>query len=233
MRPWTTLDRVVTPDGELELRRRGEADFLLALDGRVLMQSTARRSEEALGARTAEAVAARRAPRVLVGGLGMGITLRAALERLPPDARVGVVELHARVVAWCRGPLAALSGDALADPRVGVEVGDVADAIARTARAGGAERLDAIVLDLYEGPHARTQPERDPFYGRRALERSRAALRPGGVLAVWGEAPDRGFERRLVAAGFRVARARPGRGGRRHAVVLAFAGEPRGAPRRR
>lgn len=225
-RPWVALERVATPRGELELRRRGAADYLITLAGRVVMTSAARRSEEMLGARAAEALEGRRAPRVLLGGLGMGFTLRAALDRLPVDARVHVAELNREVIAWCRGPLAPLTAGALSDPRVEVAAQDVVDLIAHAAlvaRRGGAARLDAIVLDLYEGPRTGSGAARDPVYGERALARARAALAPGGVLAVWGEAPDRGFERRLASAGFRVARQRAGRGGRRHAVYLALA----------
>jgi spermidine synthase len=212
--PWRTLERVETRDGVLELRRRGEDDFLICLDGRILMNSRASRSERALAEHACAALAGRAAPRVLIGGLGMGLTLRAALDALPPGARVRVVELNPEIVAWCRGPLAALHGAVLDDPRVALDTGDVARAIA-TARG-----LDAIVLDLYEGPHART-PRGDPFYGPAAIARARAALAPGGVLAVWSEDPDAAFEARLRKARLEVSRHRPGRGGRRHAVTLA------------
>ena len=117
----------------------------------------------------------------------MGFTLRAALDLLPPDARVVVVDLNPVVVDWCRGPLAALTGDALADRRVTVRVDDVARVIAGSDPGA----WDAIVLDLYEGPHQATNRPGDPLYGTRALERSRPTLRPGGVLAIWSEEPDR------------------------------------------
>jgi spermidine synthase len=158
---------------------------------------------------------------VLVGGLGMGFTLRAALDALPAAARVTVAELNADVVAWCRGPLAAATDAAIADPRVEVVVGDVARLIA--AAAPGA--FDAIVLDLYEGPNAATQDAKDPFYGTTALARSRAALAPGGVLAVWSEDPDAAFARRFGGAGFEVTTHRSGRGGgRTHVVYLGVRG---------
>jgi hypothetical protein len=229
-RRWETLDRVATAEGTLELRRRGADDFLITVGGRVLMTSQAHRSEDALARRACAALGARASlapqagraddsrargrPRVLVGGLGMGYTLRAALDALPAAAAVTVVEINPRVVDWCRGPLAALSGGALDDRRVTVEVGDVADAIA------AARGLDALVLDLYEGPHAATQGPADPLYGTAALGRTARALAPGGVFAVWSEEADRAFEQRLRSAGFSVDKQRLS-GGRAHVIYLA------------
>ena len=219
-RPWQTLEAVETPEGRIELRRRGESEFVIAVGGRVLMNSAAHRTEAAAAELACREVAGRRRPRVLIGGLGMAFTLRAALDSLPRDARVVVAEIDPTVVAWCRGPLAPLTGRAVDDPRVEIALADVAERIAGAAR-GGSPPWDAVVLDLYEGPRAATQGEDDPFYGRGALARTRAALAPGGVFAVWSEDPDTAFERRLRAAGFRVERRRPGRGGPRHAVYLA------------
>jgi spermidine synthase len=159
---------------------------------------------------------------VLIGGLGMACTLRAALDALPAGAAVVVAELHETIVRWCRGPLAGLSGGAVDDPRVEVRVGDVAEAI-RAAAAPSGPRFDAVMLDLYEGPYPAAQPTAHPHYGPAALARTRAALAPGGVFAVWSEEPDARFERALAAAGFAVRRERPGRGGRRHAVYVANA----------
>jgi spermidine synthase len=211
--PWKTLAVVETPEGPLELRQRGR-DHLITVGGRVLMTSAAHRSEVELARLACAALPAR--PRVLVGGLGMGFTLRAALDALPAGATVEVAELNPAVAAWCRGPLASLSGDALADPRVTVRIGDVAGFI-RAARA----RYDAIILDLYEGPNAATQTAGDPFYGDAALAATRAALRPGGLLAVWSEDPDEIFERRLARAGWKLTRRRSGKGGRAHVIYLA------------
>ena len=219
MLQWKTIDRVATADGELELRQRGKRDYLILIAGRVLMSSTAFRSEEFLAVAACGLLAGRPAPHVLIGGLGMGLTLRAALDALPAQARVHVVELNGEVVRWCRGVLAPLCAEALADPRVEVEVADVAAVIARAARDGVA--YDAVVLDLFEGPHAATQAENDPFYGPEALSRSRAALRPDGVFAVWGEDPDRQFEGRLGRTGFDFKRHLTGKGGRKHAVYIA------------
>lgn len=222
--PWIPIDRAETPDGVLELTER-DGEFLLRLGGRVLMNSRASRSERALAELALEALGSRGPVRMLIGGLGMGLTLRAALDLLGPGAQVTVSELHEAIARWCRGPLAAVHGDALADPRVTLEIGDVSDAI-RRAGAEGAPRLDAILLDLYEGP-APSGGDADPLYGRSAVAATRAALAPGGVLAVWGEAPSRAYARRLRAAGFEVENKRPGRGGLRHAVTLAVAGSQR------
>ncbi len=215
--PWKTIDTQRTHDGMLELRQRGERDFLILIENRVLMNSSVSRSEEALGSLACQAIAKRPRPRVLVGGLGMGLTLRACLDALPADASVIVAELNPAIVEWCRGPLAGLTKGAVADDRVKIEIGDVSKMIANT----GTGMFDAIIIDLYEGPHAKTDVTSDPFYGSSALARTFAALSDGGVFAVWGEAPDAGFEKRLAAAGFTVEKHRPGRGGLRHVVYMA------------
>ena len=214
MTPWKTLATVATAEGALELRQRGEREFLIVIGGRVLMTSRDRRSEQALATLACEALGAGR-PRVLIGGLGMGYTLRAALDVLPAAAEVVVAELTAAVDAWCRGPLAPLTGAAVLDPRVRVVIDDVAAVIAGAPRG----RYDAILLDLYEGPHAATQVADDPFYGRAALGHSHAALAPGGTLAVWSEEPDLAFARRFTAAGFDVATHRLGKP-RTHVVYV-------------
>ena len=210
---WKTLATAPTSEGLLELRQRAGAEFVLTIAGRVLMNSASQRSEQALATLGCAHLGERSAPRVLVGGLGMGLTLRAALDALPSTARVDVAELEPPIVAWCRGPLAPLTGGAVADPRVTVTVGDVAKVI--TSSDKGA--YDAILLDLYEGPHAATQGRRDPFYGPEALARARAALAGGGVLAVWAEDPDPSFPVRFRKAGFDVTIHRPGTG-RAHVV---------------
>jgi len=197
--PWKTLATVATAEGALELRRRGDGVFLIVIAGRVLMTSNDRRSEQALATLACQGLAAPR-PRVLIGGLGMGYTVRAALDVLPAAAELVVAELTPEIEAWCRGPLAPLTGGALDDPRVRVVIGDVARAIAGAPNG----HYHAILLDLYEGPHAATQRTDDPFYGKAALAASRAALAAGGVLAVWSEDPDEAFARRLATAGFEV-----------------------------
>ncbi len=230
--PWRTLESVATPEGILELRQRGEGDFLITLGPTVLMNSLAHRSEAALGQLACEPIRGRGHPRVLVGGLGMGFTLKAVLDALPQGGRVEVAEINPVVVGWCRGPLAALTSGAAADPRVALSIADVAELIALAAQ-GKAGRYDAIVLDLYSGPHAATDKLDDPLYGQRAIERMRAALVPGGVLAVWGEAYDSGFAKRLRRAGFTVSTQRPGRGGLRHIVYMARLSGAPGKPNAR
>lgn len=216
--PWTTIDAVSTPEGKLALQRRGERDYLITVDGRVLMNSVAHQSEAALGTLACRSLGERPRPRVLVGGLGMGFTLRAVLDALPAAARVTVAELNPVVVAWCRGPIAHLTGGAALDPRANVVVTDFVDALRAAATAP--EPLDAIVIDLYVGPDDDTS-SRDPLYGTRACERAFAALRPGGTFAVWAEAFHESYARRLRAAGFAVEHERPARGARRFVVYLA------------
>lgn len=223
--PWKTVDRVAGAEGILELRRRGQRDFLIVLDGRVLMQSRAHRSETVLARLACEPLSDRARARVLVGGLGMAYTLRAALDCLAEDAHVEVAEIEPVVVRWCRGPLATLTSRAVEDPRVELATGDVAASIAAASRRSRAP-FDAIVLDLSLGP-ARDADDH-PHYGGRALATTRRALTPEGVLAVWAEDPDPSFERRLTAAGFDFERTRPGRGGRRHAVYCARSRAARG-----
>jgi len=219
-RPWQTIDKADTPDGILELRKRGERDFLILINNRVLMNSSANRSETVLGKLACELVSKRKSPRVLVGGLGMGLTLRAALDVLPPAAQLVVAELNPIMTKWCRGPLAELTKSAVDDPRVSVVIDDVAAVIEKASRPG-ADNFDAIIIDLYEGPGASSDALLDPFYGSRALRTTAAALSPGGIFAVWGENSDAAFEKRLAAAGFTVERYRPGRGGLRHVVYIA------------
>ena len=216
-RPWTTVEQLETVHGVLELRQRGERDFLILIDGRILMNASESRSEIALG-KLAGCVADRPRPRVLIGGLGMAITLRAALESLPQDALVLVAEIEPAVEAWCRGPLASLTDGAVFDSRVSVEVGDVADVIDCAAE----RTYDCIVLDLFEGPAERTGSA-DRLFGRAGLAAARRALATDGVYAVWSEKPGSAFERRLARAGFKFECRRPGRGGLRHAVYLARA----------
>jgi len=217
-KPWTDIDRVTTPDGELVLRQRGD-DFMMTVAGRVLMTSAARRSEEALGQALAEPLSGVAAPRVLIAGLGLGYTLRSALDVLPDDAAVTVAELNPVVVAWCKQQLAGSNGAALDDPRVTVEIADVAKVIERAGRTRAC--FDAILLDLYLGPDVSLSASA-PFYGRRALHETHLALRPGGMLGVWAEDRSESFERGLERVRFRVTRKRAGRGGRRHCLYLAF-----------
>jgi spermidine synthase len=212
---WHTLATVGTPEGVLELRRRRD-DWLMVIDGRVLMNSFARNSEQQLAQLGLERLGERPAPRVLVSGLGMGFTLRAVLDRAPAAARVVVAELNPVVVEWCRGPLGPATDEAIRDPRVKVEVGDVAALIAGTP----AGSFDLILLDLYEGPNSATQAADDPFYGPGALARSHRALARGGVLGIWSEDADPPFARRFATAGFAVTRHSLKSGASRHIVYM-------------
>ena len=217
-RPWQILETVHTVEGPLSLRRRGERDFLIMLGPRVLMTSAAHRSEDRLAETACVEIREISAPRVLIGGLGMGYTLRATLDATGPRARVVVAEIESAVARWCAGPLAPLTNDASRDHRVELRVMDVAQVIAEAAGMGGA--FHAILLDLFEGPRGDRREAGHPLYGDAALLASARALLPGGVLAVWCESQASGFERRLAAAGFAVRSLRAGRGGRRHAIYL-------------
>ena len=149
----------------------------------------------------------------------MGYTLRAALDQLPPKAALTVVDLNQKVVDWNRGPLGHLAGFPLGDERVRAVVADVAHVIVRS-RVGC---YDAILLDLYEGPRSAVNRDWHPLYGTEALKRTRAALAPDGIFAVWSEEADPPFEERLKKNGFTVKRHKCGTGGRIHVVYLAQA----------
>lgn len=227
MVPWKVLASVATAEGALQLRQRGTREFLITINGRVLMTSSERSSEEAVATLACKELVGPPAPRVLIGGLGMAFTLRAALDALPRKAQVTVAELTAEVETWCRGPLAVLTAGAANDARVRIVIEDVA----RVIEKAGPGSFDAIVLDLYEGPHAAHQRESDAFYGRGALDRSHAALSPGGVLAIWSEETNQDFKRRMTEAGFTTTVHHPG-GSRAYVVYLGRRGAPGRKPRR-
>lgn len=217
---WEHLDTAPIPDGgELKLMRRG-TEYSIMSGSIELMNSRLSGSEEALATLTCEGLKA--GAKVLIGGLGMGFTLRAALGVLPPACEVTVAELVPAVVAWARGPLAGVFAGSLDDPRVRVREGDVAEAI---AAAGG--RWDAILLDVDNGPGGLNREANDGLYDAGGLARARRALTSGGVLAVWSAAPDDRFAARLRKAGFTVEerRVRATRSGRgvRHVIWLAKA----------
>lgn len=226
MIPWTLIDTADIPGGAgtLRLKRRG-AEFSIMLGDNELMNSRLSGSEQALATLACERIRAVAEPRVLIGGLGMGFTLRAALAVLGPRARVVVAELVPAVVAWARGPMAEVHGAGLDDPRVAIEETDVGRSI-RAARAG----YDAILLDVDNGPDGLTLAANDGLYDRAGLGAARAALRPGGVLAVWSSGPDPRFTERLRRSGFAVeeirVRANGKRGGARHVVWMATRLEP-------
>ena len=222
MIPWKLLDEASVPGGADTLRfyQRGD-EFSIRVGAHELMNSRRHGSEDELGLRACKALADRAAPRALIGGLGMGCTLRAANEGLPDDAVIEVSEITPIVARWSAGPLAVVNHRALDDPRVRLTIEDVTQTIAARADDRARPRLDAILLDLYEGLHAGTNANWDPFYGRSALDASRRALAIGGVFAIWSEAPDTAFEKRVTSIGFELERFRPGKGGRRHVVYLA------------
>ncbi|MFH1980308.1 MAG: spermidine synthase [Pseudomonadota bacterium] len=227
-RPWRIVDSIDTDEGLLDLRQRGETDFLITIGGRVLMNASANISEIVLAQLACAPLEHKKKPRVLVGGLGMGFTLKAALDCLPPNAAVVVAELNPIIVTWCRGPMAQLTDSAVDDPRVTVVIDDVAAVIRAAALKGTGHCFDAIILDLYEGPYKGWEH----LYGEAALTTTRSALTADGVLAVWSEDPDAAFEKRLKATRFSVNRQRPGRGGR-HVVYIArkTSGAPAGGSR--
>jgi hypothetical protein len=174
-RPFTLRESVKTPEGLLELRQRGDRDFMISIGGRVLMTSVLRNSEVELAQLGCAPIADRKNARVLVGGLGLGFTLRAALDALPADARVVVAEINPVVVRWCRGPLAVLTEDSLADPRVSVVEEDVTKVIRGVVDSPEEPRFDAAIWDLYRGPGF--APELDyALYGPVSIERTFRAL---------------------------------------------------------
>ena len=220
MIPWVCLDTAPIPgsDGQLRLMRRG-AEYSIMTGGSELMNSRMSGSERALATLASARIEGRPAPRILIGGLGMGFTLRAALEVLPPGARVEVAELLPAVIAWARGPMAEIFGGCLDDPRVRIITGDVAAPIAAATDA-----YDAILLDVDNGPGGLDRAANDGLYNPAGLAAARRALTPGGVLAIWSAMPDDAFLRRMKQAGFtvteeRVHAHRQGKGAR-HVIWL-------------
>ena len=213
MIPRILIDTAKIPggDGELRLMKRGDA-FSIMLGQNELMSSRLSGSEEALAHLACRTIAAIEHPRVLIGGLGMGFTLRAALASLGTKARVVVVELMPAVVKWAEGPMAAIFHGSLDDPRVSVRVADVGDVIRASSLA-----FDAILLDVDNGPEGLTRDANDSLYDLKGLRAARAALRPDGVLAVWSSGPDAGFAKRLRTSGFAVAEHKIRAGGQRGA----------------
>jgi spermidine synthase len=219
MVPRVLIDTAQVPGGgEMRLVQRG-TDFFIMLGTEELMASRMSGSEEALATMACERVSGD-APHFLIGGYGMGFTLRAALAQLGPKAQVSVAELVPQVVEWARGPMAAFTGDSLGDPRVAIIEDDVGAVI---AEARGT--YDAILLDVDNGPDGLTRRGNDRLYSPRGLEAARAALRPGGVLAIWSAAPDVKFARRLrdtdMAVDEVTIRARASGKGARHVIWFA------------
>ncbi|MEA3011441.1 MAG: hypothetical protein QOJ91_3133 [Sphingomonadales bacterium] len=220
MIPRVTIDSAFVPGGgELRLVQRGD-DFWIMLGANALMSTRLRGSEEALATLACERIAGRARPAILIGGLGMGFTLRAALSALGRDSAVTVSELVPAIISWARGPMAHIHAGSLEDPRVRIVESDVGDLIAQ-ARSG----FDAILLDVDNGPDALSRDTNDRLYDLDGLSRAKAALKPGGLLAIWSAAADPAFSRRLAMAGFRVeevtVRAHAGRKGAKHMIWLA------------
>jgi spermidine synthase len=221
MIPWEKIDtaRVPGTDGELRLMRRG-AEFSIMLGTNELMNSRLSGSEAALATLACKKIEAVEKPHLLIGGLGMGFTLRAALAVLGAGARIEVAELVPAVVTWARGPMATIFGDSLNDPRARVREIDVAEMIKSHPRT-----FDAILLDVDNGPEGLTRQANDALYSPAGLKAAYAALRPRGVLAVWSSGPNPPFTRRLREAGFAVnevsVRATGKGGGARHVIWIA------------
>jgi len=229
MIPWSQIDtsRVPGADVELRLMQRG-AEFSMMLGQNELMNSRLSGSEEALATLACRRINDVKHPHLLIGGLGMGFTLRAALAVLDAQARITVAELVPAVIAWARGPLAHIFGNSLTDPRTHIREVDVVDMIKASSSA-----FDAILLDVDNGPEALIRKANDALYDLKGLRSIRRALRPGGILAVWSSGPNAAFSKRLGSADFEVnevgVRATTKRTGARH--VIWFATKPRPASR--
>ncbi len=220
MKPWELLGETRTADGNDVRLMRQDDECVILVDGKTLMSSRRHGSEDALATLACRHLQPTDEPHVLVGGLGMGFTLRATLDLLPPAAIVTVVELLPAVVEWNRGPLGPLAAHPLKDPRVQIAVGDVGLAV----RTASPSRLGAFLLDVDNGPAAFTASTNDGLYGNSGVAAAYAALERGGVLAVWSSRDDRKFEQRLRYHGFEVhiarVRARGKRGGPRHTIFI-------------
>ena len=223
MIPWVQLDTAEIPaGGQLKLMRRG-AEFSIMSGANELMNSRLSGSEEALATLACRRIEAVRRPHLLIGGLGMGFTLRAALAVLGSEARITVAELVPAVIGWARGPMADIFGDSLTDPRARILGADVMEVIQSHPAA-----FDAILLDVDNGPEGLIRKANDALYDLKGLKAIRRALRPNGVLAVWSSGPNAAFSKRLRDAGFDVnevaVRATTKRSGARH--VIWFAAKP-------
>jgi spermidine synthase len=217
MQPRILIGSAQVPGGaELTLYQRGK-DFMIVLDRNELMSSRMSGSEEALANMTCERLRGRKGPHLLVGGYGMGFTLRAALAALDSAAQVTVAELVPEILDWARGPMVELAAGCLDDPRVRLVHADVADVI-----AAGRGQYDAILLDVDNGPDGLVRQANDRLYSAQGLSAAIAALKPGGVLAIWSAAPDAAFARRLTQTGLAVdevrVRARSNGKGPQHVI---------------
>jgi spermidine synthase len=219
MKLWELLGETRTPEGDDMRLTRRDNEYLILANGKPLMSSRMHGSEEALATLACAHARTIERPRVLVGGLGMGFTLRATIDLLPADAIVTVSELMPSVVEWNRGPLGSLAAYPLKDSRVRVELGDVGF----TLRAHPV-RFDVVLLDVDNGPTAFTAAANAGLYDNSGVAAAYAALRAGGMFAVWSAWEDRKFEQRLRYHGFLVdaqrVRARLKKGGTMHTIFL-------------
>lgn len=222
MLPWVELGRAKVPGGdEFRLMQRGD-EFTIFAGTIGLMGSRQSGSEEVMANVAAQRIGSRPKARLLIGGLGMGFTLRAALKAFRPDVEIVVAELVPEIVTWARGPLAGLHGTSLDDSRLTLKVGDVGNVM-----AADAQKFDAILLDVDNGPEGLSRPGNDRLYSAGGIGAAKSALRPGGMLAIWSVAPDPKFTKRLSQSGMKIeelkARAHGGKGAR-HVIWVATKG---------
>jgi spermidine synthase len=199
VKKWTTVDRTLTPDGKTISLDEHDGSYAIRVGGIPLMSTRQHASEEKLAELACAHVRGIRRARVLIGGLGFGFTLKAALAAVAADATVVMAEILGAVIAWNRNPAFPLAADALADPRVTVLQQDVGEVI-REARGS----FDSIILDVDNGPAALSTGGNGRLYDSAGLRHARTALRPTGCVAFWSVAPDPAFERLMTQAGFAV-----------------------------
>lgn len=227
MKPWITVATAAMPGGDALVLQERDGVYVIRVGRRELMSSARHGSEEAMAEAGLAGLGGER-PSVLIGGLGLGFTLRAALDRLPSAASVKVVEISSAVVEWNRGPLVHLAGDPLSDPRVSVEVVEIGRFLAAETAS---RRFDAILLDVDNGPSALARAGNHALYGRPGVKALKRALRPGGVLVVWSAGAAPRFVQELQAAGLHASEqrvlARAG-GEARHVLIIGRSEEAPG-----
>jgi spermidine synthase len=221
VKPFELLGQAVSPDGSAIKLMRRDDEYVRLVDGAILMSSRMHGSEDVLAALGCQRARTLEGPNILIGGLGMGFTLRATLDLLSPNATVVVAELVPAVVEWNRGPLGPLAKDPLKDKRVRVATGDVFATLCSSK-----DQFDAVLLDVDNGPPALAASNNDDLYDNHGIAATRVALKADGVLAVWAARDDRKFEQRLRKGGFDVQlhkpRGRLNKGGPRHTIFLGY-----------
>lgn len=222
MKQWTLVDQTFTPDGKILSLHEHDGSYVIRVGGTELMSTRQHASEELLAELACANLRTSRGARILIGGLGFGFTLRAALSMLAADAAVFQVEILDAVIGWNRNAAFPLASDSLADPRVRLLQQDVGEVIRKAARGA----FDSIILDVDNGPDALSVSRNARLYNALGLRHMRDALRAGGCVAIWSATPDPAFERIMLRAGFTVsvhtARARPNAGGR-HTLFIGRA----------